>query len=150
MFHRAVIVLSFSLVLAMVVLHAAVARLSPAGPVRWEPAKLVPGSPVLFEIPASTNVQEVTAKWFGHEVSFFRPADASDWYALAAVPLETHAGIHELTLRETLVGGESVEIRRNIRIARAVYPKITAKVAKQFTEPNPEQLKEISADKEVK
>ena len=37
-----------------------------------------------------------------------------------------------------------------VKIASAVYPKITIKVAKQFTEPDPEQLREVAADKDLK
>ena len=117
-------------------------------PIVWQPTKLVPGSPVLFQVPASKTIQEVSAHWFGHEVTFFRTTGG--WYGLAAVPVETTAGNYELAVHESFATGKSVEIRKTIRIARAVYPKITAKVAKQFTEPNPEQLKEINADKSVK
>ena len=120
------------------------------GLVQWEPEKLVPGSPVLFKVPASKKIQDVSAHWFGHELRFFLAADASGWYALAAVPIVTNPGSYELSISETLATGKSVEIRKMIRIARAVYPKITAKVAKRFTEPDPEQLKEINADKNIK
>ena len=146
MFHRAAIVLSFSLLIVIAELHAAVTRLGPAGAVRWAPAKLVPGSPVLFQIAASKDVQEITAYWLGHKVMFFLGPDASRWYGLAAVPIETTSGSYELSLREASSNSRLVEIHEKIRIASAAYPKIAAKVAKQFTEPNPEQLKEISAD----
>jgi len=69
---------------------------------------------------------------------------------LAAVPVETAAGTYQLSLRENLASGKSVEIQKKIKVLRAVYPKIAAKVAKQFTEPSAEQLKEINADKDVK
>src|SRR5215470_9092581 len=118
--------------------------------IAWQPEKLVPGSPVLFQIPASKRIQEVSARWFGHEVTFFFAGDASGWYALAAVPVETAAGSYELAVSEKLAGGKSIEVREKIRIARATYPKIAAKVAKQFTEPDPEQLKVINADKSLK
>jgi len=121
-----------------------------SGGVSWQPAKLVPGSPVLFQVPSSTSVKDVTALWFGHEVTFFRPSGATAWYGIAAVPLETIPGTYDLLLRETLASGKSIEVHRNVKIARALYPKIAAKVAKQFTEPNLNQLKEISADKDVK
>ena len=120
------------------------------GGVSWQPAKLVPGSPVLFQVPPSTSVHDVTALWFGHEVTFFRPSGATAWSGLAAVPLETAPGTYELVLHVTLATGRSIEVHKKIRIARALYPKIAAKVAKQFTEPSPTQLKEISADKDVK
>jgi murein DD-endopeptidase MepM/ murein hydrolase activator NlpD len=120
------------------------------GGVSWQPAKLVPGSPVLFQVSPSARIGDVTALWFGHEVTFFRPPGATDWSGLAAVPLETTPGTYELVLHETLASGRSIEVRKKIKIARALYPKITAKVAKQFTEPSPNQLKEISADKNVK
>jgi len=85
-----------------------------------------------------------------HEVIFFRPAKTNFWYGLAGVSLETTPGTYDLRLTETLAGGKSVETSQRIKIARAVYPKISVKVAKQYTEPSPEQLTEISADKNVK
>jgi murein DD-endopeptidase MepM/ murein hydrolase activator NlpD len=95
-------------------------------------------------------MNQITAQWFGHEVEFFHPADSNAWYGLGAVPLGTVPGSYELALRETLPSGRSIEVRKKVRIARAVYPKIAAKVAKQFTEPSPDQLKEINADKDIK
>jgi murein DD-endopeptidase MepM/ murein hydrolase activator NlpD len=149
-FHHGMIVFSFTALMLSGKLQAAgVARPAIRG-IEWQPAKLVPGSPVLFQIPASKSIQDVSAHWFGHEVTFFRAADASGWYALAAVPIETAPGNHDLVVNEKTAAGKSAEIRKTIRIARATYPKIAAKVAKQFTEPNPEQLKEINADKSVK
>jgi len=43
-----------------------------------------------------------------------------------------------------------VAVTRAIRVGRAVYPKITVRVAKQYTEPSPEQLQQINADKQLK
>jgi len=128
----------------------AASRLAETRGISWQPAKLVPGSPVLFQVPSSASIKDVTALWFGHEVTFFRPSGATAWYGIAAVPLETIPGTYDLLLRETLASGKSVEVHSKAKIARALYPKIAAKVAKQFTEPNPNQLKEISADKDVK
>src|SRR5436305_14769678 len=94
------------------------------GIVSWQPARLVPGSPVLFQISSSKNSREVTALWFGHEVSFFRNSSRTAWYGLAAVPLGTAAGTYELSLRETLASGKTVEISKAIKVALAIYPKI--------------------------
>ena len=114
----------------------------------WQPAKLVNGSPVLFQVPASPRIQNVSGAWFGHQLSFFRSGNS--WYALGGVPVETMPGGYELKLLETLAGGKTVELTRKIKIARANYAKIAVKVAKQFTEPNPDQTRQINADKEVK
>lgn len=121
-----------------------------SGSVQWQPAKLVPGSPILFQVPSSKNVQLVTAQWLGHKVAFFLSPQASSWYGLGGVSLETAPGSYELALTETLAGGDMVEIHRKLKIGRAVYPKITVKVAKQYTAPSPQQLTEIAADKDLK
>lgn len=123
-----------------------------AAPVRssvvtWQPSKLVRGSPVLFKVSAPARVQLVTGTWFGHELQFFR--DGTRWYALAGIPVETKAGIYKLELSETSPAGE-LKVQKNVVIATARYPRITIQVAKKFTEPNPQELKQISADKEVK
>src|SRR5690348_16115144 len=113
--------------------------------VTWQPSKLVRGSPVLFRVSASARVQAVTGTWFGHELQFFR--DGTRWYALAGIPVETKAGIYKLELSETSPAGE-LKVQKNVVIATARYPRITIQVAKKFTEPNPQELKQISADKE--
>ena len=117
--------------------------------VKWQPAKMVNGSPVLFQVSAPAKAQSVSASWFGHELVFF-PAGGKTWYALAGVPVETTPGRYDLAVKETLAAGKSAEVRVRIKVTSAAYPKITIKVAKQFTEPDPEQLREIAADKDVK
>jgi murein DD-endopeptidase MepM/ murein hydrolase activator NlpD len=99
---------------------------------------------------ARPGVQSITATWFGHQIDFFRSGSSGTWYGLAGVPVETAAGHYPLKVTEGLPGGKSAEIVRMVSVGRAVYPKITVKVAKKFTEPNPEELRQINADKEVK
>jgi murein DD-endopeptidase MepM/ murein hydrolase activator NlpD len=118
--------------------------------VKWQPAKLVNGSPVLFQVTAPPKVQSVSASWLGHDVVFFRPAAGKTWYALAGVPVETAQGRYDLIVKETFDSGRLTEIRVSVKVASAAYPKIQIKVAKQFTEPGPEQVHEIAADKDVK
>jgi len=118
--------------------------------IQWQPDKLVNGSPVLFKIAASPKVQSISASWFRHTLIFFHPATGNSWYALAGVPVETTPGRYDLAVKETFASGKSAEIQATIKVASAAYPKITIQVAKQFTEPDPEQLREIAADKDVK
>ena len=118
------------------------------GKISWQPATVVNGSPVLFQLTAPKNIQSVSGTWFSHHLDFFRSGNS--WYALGGVPVETAPGVYELRLTEALASDRTVQISRKIKITRATYPKITVKVAKQYTEPNPEQLKNINADKEVK
>jgi murein DD-endopeptidase MepM/ murein hydrolase activator NlpD len=119
-----------------------------AGNIKWQPAKIVNGSPVLFQLSAPVRVQSISASWFGHQLNFFRSGNS--WYALAGVPVETAPGTYELKLTETVVGGKTLAVTRKVKVASAIYPKITVKVAKQYTEPNPEQLRDINTDKELK
>lgn len=143
-----------ALVLLLLVLtqgaFSATQQVAPKSQIGWQPSRPVSGSPILFQVSAPASAKLVSAVWMNHEVIFFRPAKTNFWYGLAGVSLETAPGTYDLRLTETLAGGKSVETRQRIKIARAVYPKITVKVAKQYTEPSPEQLTEISADKNLK
>ena len=118
--------------------------------VKWEPAKLLNGSPVLFRVLASSKVRSLSASWLGHELVFFHQDQSTAWYALAGVPVETAPGRYDLRVKEILAGNKLAEIRVTVKVGRASYPKITIKVARQFTEPSPQQVQEIAADKEVK
>src|ERR1043165_6923131 len=111
--------------------------LKPATGITSQPAKLVCGSPVLFQISAP-KAQSVTGEWMGHKVNFFRYENGPSWYALAGIHIETKAGTYDLLLSETLPRG-ALQLTKKIKIATAKYPRIAAHVAKKFTEPNPEQ-----------
>ena len=122
--------------------------LKAAGSVAWQPAKLVRGSPVLFQV-SLPLAQSVSGEWMGHKLSFFRSENGTSWYALAGIPVETKPGSYDLSLIEAFPG-RSVQLIKKVKIANASYPRIAAHVAKKFTAPNADQLKEISADKNVK
>jgi murein DD-endopeptidase MepM/ murein hydrolase activator NlpD len=147
LFHYALGV-SLLLVAASVCLYASPQYQRRGRSITCQPAKLVNGSPVLFQVPGSDRSQKISGTWLGHQLNFFR--SASSWYTLAGVPVETRPGTYELKLTETLASGKTLELTRKIKIARANYAKITVRVAKQFTEPNPDQLRQIDADKAVK
>lgn len=115
--------------------------------VTWEPAKLVRGSPVLFRVTAPPRTRSMTGKWFGHDLQFFR--EGKSWYALAGIPVETSARMSELEITEALPSGP-VTVLKKVGIAPAKYPQITIHVAQKFTNPSPEQLKQISADRDLK
>ena len=117
--------------------------------ISWQPATLKPGSPALFEI-AAPAAHAVSAQWLGHKIEFFRSGPNSLWYGLGGVSLETKPGVYDLLLQESVAGGKTLEIRRQIKILRATYPQITVNVAKQYTEPNPAQLAQINLDREFK
>ena len=118
--------------------------------VRWQPNTLTNGSPVLFQVRAPATVREVSGSWMGHNVSFFRSKINKGWYGLGAIPLTAKPGAYELRVTEKVASGGTLELSRKIRVSNAPYPKITVKVAKKFTEPSPNQLTAISADKSLK
>ena len=105
----------------------------------------------MFEVRAPARPQAVSATWMGHEITFFKTSTGRNvWYGLGGISLSTNPGRYDLQLKEVFANGQTREIVRKIKIVRAAYPKITVKVAKQYTEPSPQQLTAISADKGVK
>ena len=126
-----------------------------APPARWavtaQPAKVVNGAPVLFRVTTPRAVKSLTAKWLGHEVPFDFDARRKFWFALAGVSLETTPGTYPIELRAEAAAGVPLTFRQNIRVARQRYPKVVVlKVPEKFTAPDPEQLRVIDHDKQVK
>jgi murein DD-endopeptidase MepM/ murein hydrolase activator NlpD len=120
--------------------------------VTWQPQKLVNGSPVLFQVIARPNARAISGKWLDHDLVFFHGTTAGSWYVLAGVPLEAAPGSHELKINETFANGSELSVVKKIRVGKGAYPtvKVKVNVAKQFTEPSAEQLKEVAEDKEEK
>jgi murein DD-endopeptidase MepM/ murein hydrolase activator NlpD len=66
------------------------------------------------------------------------------------VSLQTHAGTFPLALTANTLRGTELSFERRVSVRRGKYPSISVKVAKQYTEPNPEQLQEIKQDTAIK
>ncbi|MBZ5718829.1 MAG: M23 family metallopeptidase [Acidobacteriia bacterium] len=119
--------------------------------VRWQPTRLVNGTPVIFSVTPPARLASLSGTWLSHEIFFSSDAAASKaWYGIAGVSLETPPGSYALTLKGTTAQGKELVFQRTVSVKAAKYPSVHVSVAKKFTEPSPEQLKQISEDKAVK
>lgn len=132
-----------------------VSPVSAAGaPVRWtvqfEPAKVVNGSPVLFRVTTSKPLQSLKGRWLNHEIAFNSDAERKNWFAIAGASLETKPGNYPLELSGQSQSGQTLTYKKGIWLQRQGYPRVTLTVAGKYTAPDPEQLKLIEHDKEIK
>ena len=124
--------------------------------VRAQPTRLVNGGPVLFQVKPPQRLESLSGTWLGHQVSFSFDATSKTWFALAGVGLETAPGTYAIELTgETVAGktsGTKISFSRKFAIARGKYPKIEVKLSVEgkFTEPNPEQQKQIEEGQQIK
>ncbi|GAC1428017.1 MAG: hypothetical protein NVS1B11_18470 [Terriglobales bacterium] len=116
----------------------------------WQPQRLVNGSPILFRITSQNPLQSLTGEWLGHEVVFSFDGKTKIWSGFAGVSLGTKPGIYVLQLTGTTLHGKDISFQQKVSVTRTHYPKINIAVAKQYTEPAPEQLQKIKEDKSVK
>jgi len=118
--------------------------------VRWQPTHVVNGSPIAFRVSAAGRLDSLSGKWLGHDVYFSFNTHQKVWYAIGGVGLDTAPGKYDLDLEGKIAGGKDVSFRRSILVGKGRYRKIAVTVAKQYTEPDPEQLKRINEEKELK
>jgi murein DD-endopeptidase MepM/ murein hydrolase activator NlpD len=124
--------------------------------VRTQPPRPVNGGPVLFEVKPPARLEKLSGTWLGHEVTFSFDAATKTWYALAGVSLETAPGTYAIELAGQTEAGKApsknVSFSRKFTVARAQYPKIEVKLSVEgkFTEPTPEQQKQIADAQEIK
>jgi murein DD-endopeptidase MepM/ murein hydrolase activator NlpD len=118
--------------------------------VRWQPVQLVNGSPIVFQVAPPSRLTALTGKWLAHEVSFTYDPAAKTWYGIGGISLETRPGAYTLELRGTTSRGNEISFSRKVTVRKGKYPTIAVTVAKQYTEPSPEQLERINEDKTVK
>ena len=118
--------------------------------VHWQPVRPVNGSPVVFHVISPEPLKSLSGKWLEHEVFFSSDTKGKVWDGIAGASLETHTGNHSIQLKGVTASGKEISFQQPIRVAKGKYHSIAASVPKQYTEPNPEQLKEIDQDKAIK
>ncbi|MFZ0420044.1 MAG: M23 family metallopeptidase [Candidatus Sulfotelmatobacter sp.] len=132
----------------------------PASAANWtvhaEPARLVNGGPVLFQIKPLQRLDSLHGTWLGHDIPFSFDAASKTWFALAGASLETVPGTYALDLtgetKATKASNTKISFTRKFTVARGKYPKIQAKLSVEgkFTQPTPEQQQQIADAQEVK
>ena len=111
------------------------------------PAIVEAGSPELIRVDAAASAQ-VDGEWLGRRLQFFRGREGRAWYALAGVDVEAAPG--PSTLKVTVGGGRGAALEKEVAIHPAHYKTGSLTVAPKFVEPDPEALKQIKADSELK
>ncbi|MGA8215819.1 MAG: M23 family metallopeptidase [Candidatus Sulfotelmatobacter sp.] len=132
----------------------------PAFAANWtvhaQPTRLVNGGPVLFQVKPPARLESLSGTWLGHDLSFSFDATSKSWFALAGVSLETVPGTYAVELTGETVSGktlpEKISFARKFAVARGKYPKLPGKLSVEgkFTEPTPEQEKEIEEGQQIK
>ncbi len=124
--------------------------------VRAQPTRLVNGGPVLFQVKPPQHLESLSGTWLGHDVSFSFDANSKTWFALAGVSFETAPGTYPLELTGETEAGKAprknIAFSRKFTVTRGKYPRIQAKLSVEgkFTEPSPEQQRQIEEGQQVK
>jgi murein DD-endopeptidase MepM/ murein hydrolase activator NlpD len=118
--------------------------------VRWQPKRVANGSPVLLQITSPQRLESLSGKWLEHEVFFSFDPHSNTWRGIAGASLETKPGKYDLTLLGKTKAGNELSFQQSISVGKANYRQISVTVPKQYTEPGPEQLREIEEDKAIK
>lgn len=146
--------LAWCAVVAAVLILCGFSHAAPAVANRWtvayEPARVVNGTPVLFQVTAPVGATALSGQWLEHEISFTFDASRKAWFGLAGASLETKPGAYPLELEAKMSSGKSVTYKQAIKVVRQRYPRVTLTVAGKYTAPDPEQLRVVAHDKEVK
>jgi murein DD-endopeptidase MepM/ murein hydrolase activator NlpD len=129
------------------------ARAAASWTVTAQPSKLLNGAPVLFNIHTPSKLDSLNGAWLGHQLTFSYDASTKTWFALAGVSFETKPGKYTLELTGIRAAAKApVNLKHAFLVSAAHYPKtyVHLEVEKKFTEPSPEQLKQIDEAKKIK
>jgi murein DD-endopeptidase MepM/ murein hydrolase activator NlpD len=118
--------------------------------VDWQPAELVNGSPVLFQVKAPVRLKSLTGKWLEHNIVFNLDAKSKTWNSLAGIGFDVKAGSYPLILNAVGNGQKEYSSTRSVAVRSANYRTIAITVETKYTEPNKEQLEAINRDKQIK
>jgi len=118
--------------------------------VRSQPVAVVNGAPVLFQVKPPTQLKALRGTWLGHDLAFYYDSSTKTWYVFAGASLKTSAGNYPLVITGETTKGNSLSFQRKIHVGRAKYRTVALTVAKEFTEPNPQQVEAIHKEEALK
>jgi len=118
--------------------------------VSWTPRSIRVGAPCLFKLELPGAPSSVKGKWQGRDLVFFLAGQPHVWYGLAGVDVETKPGSYPLELDAAMPDGQVLQIVREVPVQPAPYKIVRLKVPERFVQPDPEALKKIELDKELK
>ena len=116
----------------------------------WKPARLQSGSACLFTVELAGEASALHAKWMDRDVEFFQRGGRRTWQGLAGVDVEAKPGEYDLTLEATLPDGGVLRSVHSIRVLPSPYRTVRLRVPEKFVQPDPETLRRIEADREIK
>src|SRR5258706_11805728 len=85
-------------------------------PVRYRPARIVNGTPVLFRVTTPKPALSLSAKWLDHEISFNFDASQKAWFGFAGASLETKPGAYPFELQAETKSGPALAHKQAIRV----------------------------------
>jgi murein DD-endopeptidase MepM/ murein hydrolase activator NlpD len=118
--------------------------------VRKQPADLVNGSPVLFQVTAPERLVSLDGSWLEHQISFRFSPQCKCWYAIAGVGLDIKPAEYPLELAGSTVNGGKLRFSQPERIDEGNYPSTTITVSPQYVEPPRETLPRIEEEQVTK
>lgn len=124
------------------------AQAVPVSQVTLTPELAEAGSPELIRVSIS-GATGVTGEWLGRKLEFFQGHDLTSWYALAGLDVEAPVGPSTLKINVMRGGGVS-HIDLPVEVHPAQFRTESLSVAPRFVEPNPQALKRIEAEVQLK
>src|SRR5207245_6914561 len=104
--------------------------------IQWQPASLVNGAPVVFQVAPPARLSGLSAKWMQHDLSLTYDPATHAWYGIAGISLETRPGTYPLDLKGITSKGNEISFLRRVAVGRGKYPSVAVTVAKRYTEPS--------------
>jgi murein DD-endopeptidase MepM/ murein hydrolase activator NlpD len=137
--------------IALLSSFAGAATPAPRWTLTYQPIRVVNGAPILFRVTTPKVARSLSAKWLEHEIVFTYDATKKAWFGFAGASLETKPGAYPLELHAEMNAGPALTYKQEVKVQKQRYPRvIVLKVPQKFTAPDPEQMRVIDHDKQVK
>jgi murein DD-endopeptidase MepM/ murein hydrolase activator NlpD len=113
------------------------------------PPRVEAGSPELIRVDAPSDAS-LTGEWLGRSLQFFRGSENRAWYALAGVDVQAPARPSSLKIAIRRPAGAITTFTRTVQILPAHYNTGKLTVPPRFVSPDPEALKQIKEEGQLK
>jgi len=104
----------------------------------------------MIQVAPPFRLQSLSGAWMEHKVFFSLDPRSKTWYGIAGTGLRARPARYPLSLSGVSENGKQASAEQVLLISKGKYRSVALSVPRKFTQPSPDELRQIAQEKNLK